>query len=461
MSNRRIYSKKSQFKKYLGIFLFLVVIGAVAFLYLSPMFEQNKPTITFKDKQFWNLKTPLILELSDDTGLEHYSVTYHSKGQEIILNTKVLQKDKKTAKIRIYPPVLNQFNKQAHGKLKIEVNDISKWNFLNGNTTTKTYDIFIDSTPPTAQVIANTYAIRRGGSAVVVVKVKDLNLKKAYISFNKKLKFKLTPFYEEDYYAALIAWDVNIKEFKRVNLVAVDEANNITKVKIPLYIRPLKNKKSTLKVSDKFINKASVEVLKHMHEAIPNDQAEIFIKVNKGVRAQNVNFLRELGLTKMNYNMVDSFKIKPFKRLSGSRQVGNFADERTYVYDGKVIDHAWHLGIDWASIKHADIFTSNAGSVIFKDYLGIYGNAIVIDHGLGLASLYAHTSSSTVEVGDEVKAGQKIANTGATGAVFGDHLHFGIMIQGIEVNPKEWMDKQWIKTRITNILDDAKELIDK
>jgi hypothetical protein len=461
MSNRRIYAKKSPLKKYLSIVIFLLIGAAVGFIYLSPMFEKNKPTIVFQDKQFWNLKSPLILELSDDTGLEHYSVVYQANGQDIILNTKVLQKDKKTAKIRIYPPELNQFNKQAHGKLKIEVNDISKWNFLSGNMTSKTYDIYIDTTPPIAQVLTNTYAIRRGGSAVVVVKVKDINLKKAYISFNNKLKFKLTPFEKEDYYAAIIGWDVNIKEFKRVNLVAIDEANNISKVKVPLYTRKLQNKKSTLKVSDNFINKACKTVLKHMKEKIPDDQVETFIKVNKEVRAQNVAFIRELGLTKFSYNMVDSFNIKPFKRLNGSRQVGNYADERDYTYDGKKIDHAWHLGIDWASIKHAKIFSSNAGEVVFKDYLGIYGNAIVIDHGLGLGSLFAHTSSSDVELGQKVKAGRKIANTGATGAVFGDHLHFGIIVQGIEVNPKEWMDKQWIKTRITDVLDDAKEIINK
>ena len=54
---------------------------------------------------------------------------------------------------------------------------------------------------------------------------------------------------------------------------------------------------------------------------------------------------------------------------------------------------------------------------------------------------------------------QKIATTGSTGAVFGDHLHFGVLVQGIEVNPLEWMDKSWIKTRISNILDEAKQVI--
>ena len=110
-------------------------------------------------------------------------------------------------------------------------------------------------------------------------------------------------------------------------------------------------------------------------------------------------------------------------------------------------------------LKKASIKTSNSGEVVFKDYLGLYGNSIVIDHGMGLFSLYAHTSTQKVEIGDMVNAKQVIANTGSTGAVFGDHLHFGILVQGVEVNPLEWMDKNWIKVRITNVINNANKQI--
>ena len=154
--------------------------------------------------------------------------------------------------------------------------------------------------------------------------------------------------------------------------------------------------------------------------------------------------------------MLFKYNIKPFKRLRGSKTFAGFAEKRQYFYNNEKIDEAWHLGMDWASIKHAGIQTSNEGEVIFSDYLGIYGNTLIIDHELGVQSLYAHTSNFSVQKGDTVSVNQKIANTGNTGAVFGDHLHFGILIQGIEVNPIEWMDRSWIKTRITDILDDAK-----
>lgn len=92
--------------------------------------------------------------------------------------------------------------------------------------------------------------------------------------------------------------------------------------------------------------------------------------------------------------------------------------------------------------------------------MGIYGNTLIIEHGLGLATLYAHTSNFNVDLGAYVKANSLIANTGTTGAVFGDHLHFGVLVQGIEVNPLEWMDRSWIKTRITDIINNAKKAID-
>ena len=115
--------------------------------------------------------------------------------------------------------------------------------------------------------------------------------------------------------------------------------------------------------------------------------------------------------------------------------------------------------MDCASQKRSDVYISNPGKVIFKGYLGIYGNTVIVDHGLGLGTLYAHTSSSNVELNDEVKAGQHIANTGATGAVFGDHLHFGVLVQGIEVNPNEWLDREWMKVNVTKTMNDAIKII--
>jgi murein DD-endopeptidase MepM/ murein hydrolase activator NlpD len=59
----------------------------------------------------------------------------------------------------------------------------------------------------------------------------------------------------------------------------------------------------------------------------------------------------------------------------------------------------------------------------------------------------------------QLKQGDVIAETGTSGLALGDHLHFGIMIQGIEVRPEEWLDKSWIKANITNVIKEAKKII--
>ena len=86
--------------------------------------------------------------------------------------------------------------------------------------------------------------------------------------------------------------------------------------------------------------------------------------------------------------------------------------------------------------------------VIHADVLGIYGNCVILDHGLGVESLYAHLSSIGVKVGDSVTKGQELGRTGSTGLAGGDHLHFRMLMQGTTVKPVEWWDQNWLPDRV-------------
>ncbi|HEX5607986.1 MAG TPA: M23 family metallopeptidase, partial [Candidatus Binatia bacterium] len=88
------------------------------------------------------------------------------------------------------------------------------------------------------------------------------------------------------------------------------------------------------------------------------------------------------------------------------------------------------------------------GTVAFVGDLGIYGNTVIIDHGLGLFTLYGHLSSIDVKVGDQVKQRQLIGKTGETGLAAGDHLHFGVYLHGLAVLPVEWWDQKWINDNV-------------
>ena len=450
--------KKSPYKL-IFILLLLLIMGFVGYLYLSPAFEQNKPTINANGMVYWNLKSKLKINITDESGIKFYKVTFKDDKRGMILNQKILNTIKKDINIDVNPPQLDMFYKGINSTIEIEAVDNSKWNLLEGNKAIKTINLKIDTKKPLASVVTNSRYIQRGGSAVAVVKVKDKNLKDAYIIFNNKRKFKLTPYIAKNYYVALIAWPIEFETFESVNLVAIDKANNKTITKVPLYIQKKYIKTDNIKLTKKFINNISKGVLEQSFEQIPTNTKDIFIYSNTVLRAKNIKTMKEVTSKYITQNLIDKWDIKAFKRLRGSKTVATYGQRRYYFLDNEKINEAWHLGIDWASIRKATVKCTNPGTVIFKDYLGLYGNAIIIDHGMGLATLYAHTSSQDVKVGDKVVANQKIANTGATGAVFGDHLHFGVLVQGIEVNPLEWMDKNWIKIRITNILKDARKSI--
>jgi len=138
---------------------------------------------------------------------------------------------------------------------------------------------------------------------------------------------------------------------------------------------------------------------------------------------------------------------EPFVRLP-SKTEASFADYRTYTYNGEAVDHQTHLGFDLAGSEHMPIRASNDGVVVFAGFLGIFGNAIVIDHGCGVQSLYGHMSSLEVKEGDHVKRNQEIGRSGQTGLAAGDHLHLTMLLDGVPVNPIEWWDAHWIHDRI-------------
>ncbi len=444
-------------KNILSLIIVLLIVAAGVFVYLSPQFEKNSPKIAFENNGYWNLKDKLNVSLFDQSGIKSYKVYYKNDSSETVLLGKSISAKQTSVMFDIEGFSLEP--KVEKIKLAIEVIDNSSWNFFQGNKTYQEFDLSIDRKKPIANIVSNSYNIKRGGSAAVVVEVSDKNLSKKYISFNNKYKYELIPFQKENFYAAIIAWPIEIEEFQRVNLVAIDKANNKSVTKVPLYIKDLKIKNDNINISKKFINKVSIPVLKKSDYTIPSNNAEIFVKQNKKLRQENIDTIKNVSVKNMSRDIIKKYKISAFKRLEGSKTFAGFAERREYFYEKEKIDEAWHLGMDWASIKHAPIKVSNAGKVIFDGFLGIYGNTLIIDHKLGLQSLYAHTSKFHVKIDNEVKRNQKIANTGSTGAVFGDHLHFGILVQGLEVNPLEWMDKTWIKTRILNVLDEAKEVI--
>jgi murein DD-endopeptidase MepM/ murein hydrolase activator NlpD len=203
---------------------------------------------------------------------------------------------------------------------------------------------------------------------------------------------------------------------------------------------PKKFRARDLPIDDQFLNK----VVNQIDPSGSGDLLGRFLKINSEMRREN-----NATLANLRFKTAEKFLwTQAFLQLANSKVESEFADVRTYVYKGKKVDKQVHLGFDLAVSQHTPVVAANDGKVVWAALLGIYGNCIVVDHGYGLQSIYGHMSEFAVKEGDMVKRGQTMGKTGSTGLAGGDHLHFSMQIDGVQVNPVEWWDEHWIKDHV-------------
>ena len=198
-------------------------------------------------------------------------------------------------------------------------------------------------------------------------------------------------------------------------------------------------------IDDRFINK----VISELDPNGAGDAVTRFLKLNGEMRRANNQALSDLRLkTEPRFLWA-----QPFRQQHNSKVESNFADVRNYIYQGKKIDQQVHLGYDLSVTEHVGVEASNDGKVVYAAPLGIYGNCIVLDHGYGLQSIYGHLSEFAVHEGDLVQQGQILGKSGQTGMAGGDHIHFSMQLDGVQIDPKEWWDAHWIKDHVASRLD--------
>ncbi|NPA60761.1 MAG: M23 family metallopeptidase [Epsilonproteobacteria bacterium] len=435
-------------------------------MFSSPSFEREDPIIKSENHIYWNRKDPLKITISDNMGLKSYQVTISDGRNSVIVADELIrEKSIKEKVIEVnYPSKTidgTPLNPKATKFLvSVIATDRSNWGFFQGNSAKKDIVVNIDYHRPDVNILSNSYSITQGGSALVVFQVKDENLKDFYVKEGNK-RYRVTPYKEEGYYASLIAWPFNQDHFS-AKVVAEDFAGNKRVVNIPYYIVYKKYRTSWIRATDKFIDgKISDLAESNPQYAIITDRIEKLRAINEDMRRANEELIHELA-SKVTDTMISEWKIRTFYPLKNGKKVADFGDHRHYYYksrDNKVSE-SYHLGLDMASTKMATIVSSNGGKVVFTENNGIYGNMPMVDHGLGLYTLYGHCSTILVQQDEIIGAGTPIAKTGMTGLALGDHLHFGVLVQGIEVRPEEWMDKRWIRNNIDNVFKEADKIIE-
>jgi murein DD-endopeptidase MepM/ murein hydrolase activator NlpD len=251
---------------------------------------------------------------------------------------------------------------------------------------------------------------------------------------------------------ALFAVPYDTGDDSQVRLVAVDEVGNEAHAAFVDRFFPKPLKHDVIQVTDDFLARVVPEIMRETPELQDRGgPLQNYLEINGELRRRNGKALEELA----SRSAARFLWKEPFLPMPNAKITAAFAQRRDYRYNGKHVDEQDHLGFDMASVEHDAVPASNRGVVLLARYFGIFGNAIVVDHGYGLMSLYGHLSSIGVREGQQVERGQELGRSGKTGLAGGDHLHFTMLLRGLPVNPVEWWDPHWIRDRLARKLGPA------
>ena len=438
----------------------LILIAISTYVYIADAFERELPKIDIANEIYWNFNDKIELTISDNIALKEYSVDLISGDDTVRLKENVFTDRTNKQIVQIAPPTINMFESKSDVQLKIELKDRSLWNFFQGNKTVKIVNVKIDMVQPVIYPLYHTSTIKQGSAATIVFRVDDPNLQTLKIETGGA-EFVPSKFYKENYYISLVAWPVTQRNFKVV-VVATDKANNISKKVIKINQERVTFKDSYIQLKDKFVNGKISDLIDEFYPKNSNSEGiEKFKLINETQRNSNENYIH--NITSYVDEMVPTtLYFEKFKPLKNSAVVASFGDHRFFYQVSKinVVSESYHLGIDLASTKMADIISSNSGIAISDIANGIYGNMPAIYHGFGLYTIYGHCSNVMLTKGEKIEKGAKIAQTGMSGLALGDHLHFGVLVQGVEVNPYDWMRQDWIDRNIVDVIKQSKLLID-
>ena len=330
--------------------------------------------------------------------------------------------------------------------------DYSYRGWWKGNQAYFEQEVAIDTQPPVIDVLSRTHNLNVGGSGLAVYRVSEpcsaSGIQAGQSFFPGYAGFSSDP----NLFIAFFALSHTEKPDVEIWATATDHAGNTGRAGMAYHVNAKRFRRDKIVLSDSFLKRNMPELSRFLSPEVQSAPlVDRFLAINNGLRKANHEvFKQATGKSDTELHWDGSFA-----RLQGSARMAGFADHRRYEYDGKIIDEQVHLGIDLASTAQAPVPAANHGRVVLAEYVGIYGNAVVLDHGFGLFSMYGHLSRIEVKKDQVVAKGDIIGYSGSTGLAGGDHLHYGMMIQQTFVNPVEWWDSSWIKNNVTTKLQEV------
>jgi len=433
------------FPLHIKVLIAVVVIAISGWFLFGNQLELGKPVVKFDQdiKAIGRQKSFTIIFSDSKSGISRITaeIIQDNKGQ-ILADKQIPVKETpqetlpltvKTADLRLH---------DGPAVLKVTATDYS----LFKNQAVLMQPVQIDTVPPMINLVKNINYINQGGTGFVAYQPsKPLSSTGVYIndylSPAHAIRIDNKPAYMT--YFALPRDASNATT--RIMVFARDEAGNETTMAVPCVIKEKKFRSDKMNIGDNFLQQKMPEFQAMVPALQGKTPLEVFTYVNSQMRNDNFLTIQKICQKSSDKELWEG----TFLRMKDAAPMALFGDKRSYVYNGKIIGESTHEGVDLASNARSPIEAANKGIVVFTGALGIYGNAVMIDHGLGMFSLYGHLSSIDTTVGKNVAKGEKIGLSGMSGLAGGDHLHFSLIVGGKFVDPKEWWDPHWIKDNIT------------
>ena len=454
-------TKEKKSKHWLITLLCIIIILPITWI-LFNRFEGGNPSIKLDLlSQTIGTSQDLSISVADTkSGLRRVWIGLLQNGKETVLLEKDFPakglisrgiKHEEALKVKIDPG--ESGIKDGNAILRIIASDYSWRRWFKGNLTYLEKNIIIDTKPPEINIISRFHNISQGGACLVIYKLSEQCDRSGVYVEENFFPGHSGHFQDKNIFMAFFALNHKQEPVTKIFIKAIDSAGNTSKAGFNYNIKRKVFKKDVINISDKFLNWKMPEFDIYIPQPSELTIIDKFLKVNQDIRKDSYNKLIELAENTDKVLYWDGV----FLRLPKSANKAGFADNRVYQYKNEIIDRQIHLGIDLASIAHSPVQAANKGKVVFAGSIGIYGKTVIIDHGFGLHSMYAHLSSYNVEEKQMVSKGEIIGITGITGLAGGDHLHYSILIHNTFVNPVEWWDMAWIKNNVSSKIDNANE----
>jgi len=454
------YPRKKSLKKRFFIILLIFLVIPIFFL-LFIRLEGEKPNISINlTSSYLGASQSLAVKVTDKkSGVKKVRVTLEGQGKEVELLDKHMDagglilgggRQEINFERTIEPKKLGLTEGEVI--FRVVARDLSWRGWFHGNKSTIEKKMTIDFNPPVVTVLTRAHNVNQGGSGLVIYELSE-DCPVSGVQVGDHFFPGYSGLVEKDtVLAAFFTLAHNQDTGTRIFMKAVDLAGNTTRAGFTKYLKKKRFKKDKIQISDDFLQSKMPEFDVPDDEQTDNPLLTKFITINNQLRKEN--YTRIVEMTSRTEPAI--LWKGSFLRLANSKRMAGFADHRTYFYQGEKIDEQTHLGIDLAAYSRDKVTAANHGKVVYAEKLGIYGQTVIMDHGFGLFSMYSHLSRIDVQPDQIVAKNESIGLTGNTGMAGGDHLHFGMLVQDVFVNPVEWWDASWIKNNVTSKIEDVR-----